>query len=147
MSQVICCLTIALDIVNRVIDVYRLVTSSDYVQGLPAIHVTDLYFATHNIGSHGASFGHGIRGAVMNRSENEIRRTLALLQSGEDLPMHELLLLDADASLKSNRFTLSVIHAFQALELRLEEIIRNRLLAGGVVPSEVDAKIDAVWRT
>jgi hypothetical protein len=140
-------ITIALEIVNRVIDVYRLVTSTDYVQRLPAIHVTDLYFAGHNIGSHGASFGHGIRSAVMNRSENEIRRTLATLQSGEDLPIYELLLLDAEASLNSHRFTLSVIHAFQALELRLEDLIRNRLLGAGLSQSAVDARLDTVWRT
>lgn len=140
-------IAIALEVVNRVIDVYRVVTNSDYIQRLPALHVTDLYFAAHNIGSHGASFGHGVRGAVMNRSEQEILQTVALLQSGQDLPMHQLLLLDAEASLKSNRFTLSVIHAFQALELRLEELIRTRLLGRGLTPSAADARLDTVWRT
>jgi len=64
---------IALQVVNRLIDVYRLVTRSDYVQRVPAIHVTDLFLRQHNLGSHGASFGHGIRTAIMNRSEGEVQ--------------------------------------------------------------------------
>ncbi len=90
-------LTHAIQVVNRLIDVYRLRTGSDYIQRLPGIHVTDLFFRAHNVGSHGASFGHGIRSAVMNRSETEMRDIAALLASGAELPVQDLLMLDAGA--------------------------------------------------
>lgn len=138
---------IALQVVNRLIDVYRLVTRSDYVQRVPAIHVTDLFLRQHNLGSHGASFGHGIRTAIMNRSEGEVQEIAKLLQSGDELPLHELLLLDAQASLEDNRFTLAVVHAFQALELYLEEFLRVRLAAKGFAETVVEDRLNSVWRT
>lgn len=137
----------ALQLANRLIDVYRLVTSSDYIQRLPAIHVTDLFFRDLNIGIHGASFGHGLRTAIMNRSEVEIRKITEVLRSGEDLPVQELLMLDATASFENNRYTLAVIHSFQALELFLEEFLRQRLTAAGLDAQAVDGRLDAVWRT
>jgi hypothetical protein len=138
---------IALQVVNRLIDVYRLVTYSDYIQRLPAIHVTDLFFRQHNMGSHGASFGHGLRTAIMNRSEREMQEIAKLLRLGDELTLHEFLLLDAQASLEDNRFALAVIHAFQALELYLEEFLRARLVAKGLGEAVVEAKLKSVWRT
>jgi hypothetical protein len=140
-EEVVAC---ALRVVNRLIDVYRLRTASDYIQRLPGIHTTDLFFRAHNIGSHGASFGQGIRSAIMNRSENEIREIAELLASGAELPVPDLLMLDAEASLESNRYTLAVVHAFQALELFLEEFLRGRLAAAGF---DAQGELDAVWRT
>lgn len=137
-------ITSALRVVNRLVDVYRLRTGSDYIQRLPGIHVTDLFFRPHNVGSHGASFGHGIRSAIMNRSEIEIREIADLLASGTDLPIPDLLMLDAEASLENNQYTLAVVHVFQALELFLEEFLRGRLAATG---SDAQIELDAVWRT
>jgi hypothetical protein len=134
----------ALRVVNRLVDVYRLRTGSDYIQRLPGIHVTDLFFRAHNVGSHGASFGHGIRSAIMNRSENEIREIAELLASGAELPVPDLLMLDAEASLEGNRYTLAVVHAFQALDLFLEEFLRGRLAAAGF---DAQSELDTVWRT
>ena len=143
-GEVIACV---LHVVNRLIDVYRLVTGSDYIQRVPAIHVTDLFFRSHNVGTHGASFGHGIRSAIMNRSENEMRGIAALLESGDELPVHDLLMLDAEASLESNRHILAVTHAFQALELFLEELLRQRLAASGLDARTVEGRLDTMWRT
>jgi hypothetical protein len=134
----------ALQVVNRLIDVYRLQTASDYIQRLPRIHTTDLFFRAHNVGSHGASFGHGIRSAIMNRSEQEIRGIAELLKSGAELPVPDLLLLDAEASLENNQYTLAVVHGFQALELFLEEFLRGRLAAAGL---DAQSELDTVWRT
>ncbi|MFN0104748.1 MAG: hypothetical protein ACKV2U_22000 [Bryobacteraceae bacterium] len=36
------------------------------------MHVRELFFKEHNISFHGASFGHGISTAIMNRSEAEL---------------------------------------------------------------------------
>lgn len=122
---------IALSVVNRILDTYRLVTKEDHVQRLGSIYVTDLYFAEHNIGVHGADFGHGMRGAVMNRPECEIDQIATLLATGDDLPVPELLFLDAEASLRANRLVLTVVHAFQALELFLGTSWKNAWLRKG----------------
>jgi len=57
---------------NRFIDIYRVVTRSAHIQRLSSVHVRDIFFQEHNIGFHGASFGHGIGTGIMNRSGDEL---------------------------------------------------------------------------
>jgi hypothetical protein len=134
-------------IVNRVLDAYRLVTRDDFVQRIGALHVTDLYFAEHNIGVHGADFGHGIRTAIMNRSGREIEEFANILETGRELPVHELLFLDAGAALADSRFLLAVVHAFQALEIFLEGYLREAFARKGLAPGAIDDKLDHTRRT
>jgi hypothetical protein len=68
---------------NRFIDVYRLVTNTPHIQRLSRVHVRDIFFREHNIGFHGASFGHGIGTAIMNRSEAELNTIYHGQRSGE----------------------------------------------------------------
>src|SRR5262249_18897821 len=86
----------AMLVVNRVLDCYRFVTKEAHIQRLGSVYVTDLYYAAHNVGVHGANFGHGIGSAVMNRSERELERIAGLLKTGDDLPVPELLFLDSE---------------------------------------------------
>src|SRR6185503_16428046 len=129
-------------VVNRIFDCYRFVTKEAHLQRLGAVYVTDLYYAAHNIGVHGADFGHGIGSAVMNRPERDLERMVALLKTGADLPVPELLFLDSEASLHANRLVLAVVHAFQALELFLGDFLRTRLAANGLDARTVDEKLD-----
>src|SRR5262249_54533803 len=85
--------------------------------------------------------------AVMNRSERELERIAGLLKTGDDLPVPELLFLDSEASLHANRFVLTVVHAFQALELFIDDFLRTRLAATGLDALTVDKKLDQHWRT
>jgi hypothetical protein len=128
----------ALRVVNRIIDVYRYVTKDDFVQRLGSIHVTDLYFSRHDVGRQGASFGGGIRDAIMNRTGREIEEISRCLKARSEIPLSELLSLDAQADLNSGRHVLAVIHAFQGLEVFLEEFLFRRFTAKGMTAEAIE---------
>lgn len=133
--------------INRFVDIYRAVTKAAHVQRLANVHVRDIFFREHNIGFHSASFGHGIGTAVMNRSETELNAISRMSATGEDIATWDLLFLDADASLNSNSFTLGVVNAFQALELRLEDFLEGRMAHHGMPPADIEERLGRIWRT
>ena len=137
----------AVVILNRFIDVYRVVTNAAHIQRLSSVHVRDIFFQEHNIGFHGASFGHGIGTAVMNRPEAELEAISRKIANGEEIPPWDLLFLDAEASLDSNAFTLSVVNAFQALELHLEDYLERRMAIQGLQAAEIEERLYRIWRT
>jgi hypothetical protein len=131
----------AVEVINRFVDVYRVVTKSAHVQRLPALHVRDIYFRGHKVGFHGASFGHGIRTAIMNRSEAELEAIAKIVATGEEIMLWDLLFLDAEASLGNNQFTLAVVNAFQALELRLQQFIEARMELRGLSSTDIEDQL------
>jgi hypothetical protein len=133
--------------INRFIDVYRAVTKAAHVQRVASVYVRDIFFREPNIGFHGASFGHGIGTAVMNRSEAELNLISRMSATGEDPAMWDLLFLDAAASLSNNSFTLAVVNAFQALELRLGDFLERRMAHHGMQPADIEERLDRIWRT
>ena len=137
----------AVAVLNRFIDVYRVVTGSAHMQRLAGVHVRDIFFREHNIGFHGASFGHGIGTAVMNRSETELGAISRKTATGEEILPWDLLFLDAEASLDTNAFTLSVVNAFQALELRLEGFLERKMTDLGLTAPQIEARLGKTWRT
>lgn len=137
----------AISVLNRFIDVYRVVTNSAHVQRLSSAHVRDLFFQDHNIGFHGASFGHGIGTGVMNRSGAELNDIARKAAGDEEIPLWDLLFLDAEASLQTNAFTLAVVNAFQALELRLEDFLEKKMSTQGLGVAEIEGCLDRIWRT
>jgi hypothetical protein len=136
----------ALAALNRFIDVYRVVTNTPHMQQLQGVHVRDIFFREHNIGFHGASFGHGIGTAIMNRSEAELTAISRMIATGEEIAPWDLLLLDAEGSLDSNSFTLAVVNAFQALELRLEDFLQKRMRAQALTPVQIEEQLSKTWR-
>src|ERR1039457_3918845 len=137
----------AIAALNRFIDVYRVVTKAAHVQRLSDVHVRDIYFREHNLGFHGAAFGHGISTAIMNRSEDELNAIFRIFTSGEEIPPWDLLFLDAEASLASNSFTLAVVNAFQALEMRLEEFPQKKMVLQGLSATQIEDQLGRTWRT
>lgn len=137
----------SVDALNRFIDVYRVVTDSAHVQRLSRVHIRDIYFHEHNIGFHGAAFGLGIGTAIMNRSNAELERIALQTASGAEIPPWDLLFLDAEAALQTNAFTLSVVNAFQALELRLEGFLDKIMTDQGLTATEIEASLSKSWRT
>lgn len=137
----------AIAAINRFIDVYRVVTNTPHMQRLASVHVRDLFFREHNIGFHGASFGHGIGTATMNRSGTELDAIFRMVATGEEIAPWTLLLLDADASLLNNSFTLAVVNAFQALELQLEDFLEKTMAAQGLTPPQIEDQLGRTWRT
>ncbi len=83
----------------------------------------------------------------MNRSETELNAMSRMSATGEDIELWDLLFLDADASLNSNSFTLAVVNAFQALELRLEDFLRRHMAHQGLQAAEIEERLDRIWRT
>jgi hypothetical protein len=132
---------------NRFIDIYRVVTRSAHIQRLSSVHVRDMFFQDHNIGFHGASFGHGIGTGIMNRSGDELDEIARKAVTGEEIPPWELLFLDAEASLETNAFTLAVVNAFQALELCLEDFLVKKMTAQGLPDSDIEERLGRTWRT
>jgi len=132
---------------NRFIDIYRVVTGCAHIQRLSSVHVRDIFFQEHNIGFHGASFGHGIGTAIMNRSGAELDEIASKAASGEEIPPWDLLFLDAEASLETNAFTLAVVNAFQALELRLEDFLETKMTAQGLSAADIEERLGRIWRT
>jgi hypothetical protein len=137
----------AVAVLNRFIDIYRVVTNNAHVQRLSSAHIRDIFFREHNIGFHGASFGHGIGTAVMNRAGSELNEISRKAATGEEIPPWQLLFLDAEASLETNAFTLAVVNAFQALELRLEDFLEKMMTTQGVPAAEIEERLGKVWRT
>lgn len=137
----------AIAALNRFIDIYRVVTRSAHIQRLSSVHVRDIFLREHNIGFHGASFGHGIGTAVMNRSEAELAAIVRKAATEEEIPPWDLLFLDSEASLGINAFTLSVVNAFQALELRLQEFLEKKMNDQGLTTTEIEERLSKTWRT
>jgi hypothetical protein len=132
---------------NRFIDIYRVVTNSAHIQRLASVHVRDIFFQEHNIGFHGASFGHGIGTAIMNCSGTELNEISRKAAVGEEIPPWDLLFLDAEASLETNAFTLAVVNAFQALELRLEDFLEKKMTTQGLAVVDIEERLGRIWRT
>lgn len=70
-----------------------------------------------------------------------------MVATGEEIAPWTLLLLDADASLLNNSFTLAVVNAFQALELQLEDFLEKTMAAQGLTPPQIEDQLGRTWRT
>ena len=131
----------AQDIVNYLLDVYRYVTGAEHVERLPTMTVNRVYFADHNLVSEGAIFKGGLGSAIVNRSGREIERIKEMLSSGTEPERHALLIQSAHAALDRGQLVLSVIVAFQALEILLETKLRTAYAHRGLSDSDVTDKL------
>ncbi len=138
---------IALDAVNRLLDVYRYVTGADYIERLSALNVINVFFLKQNMGFYPIGSPTGIGSAIMNRSHHEIERMESMLESGERPPLFELLRLSAKASYSNGSLTLAIVQSFQALEISLERFIFTAYLARGMAEGDIEGLLDAKWRT
>jgi HEPN domain-containing protein len=121
----------SLSAVNRLIDNYRSVTRSGFVQRLGSLEINTIYFIDLNQGFYILSSGFGIETAAMNRSRDEIKKIEEMLEKGEKPELYDLLLLDAQTSFENKDLTLAVIQSFQALEIFLENLLYKLLLVRG----------------
>lgn len=135
----------ALSAINNLLDVYKYVTKSDYIERLGYLSVNNYYFVDFNIGYYPCSAGFGIQSAVMNRSHEEIKRIGSMLALGEKPPLHELLMLNASFSLKKNALTLAVVESFQALEVFLEHYLFTKYKTHNLSEKEVNTILRKKW--
>jgi len=142
-------LVTVLDVVNRILDVYRFITKETHIERISrlSINIRDIYFVQHNIGFMGIMMGGGIESAIMNRSKNETDQISAMLKEGTACPLFELLFLSAEASYNKRMFTLALVEAFQALEIFLENFLTSKYSASSLSKREIEKKLDGKWRT
>ena len=89
----------------------------------------------------------GLGSAIINRSEREIRRINEMLKTGEEPPVHALLLQSARAALSRGQVVLAVVVAFQAQEIILETKLRAGYAKMGLSDLEVARKLRKSYKT
>jgi hypothetical protein len=138
---------IGLQVINYFLDVYRYVTGETHPERLSLPLVTLVYFADCNLVFEGVVFSHGLRSAVANRPGTEINRLLQMVSAGERPDRHELLLLSARAALDRRELLIAVIASFQALEIFLENKLREGYSKRGLDDSTITKLLNGTYRT
>lgn len=137
--------SLVLQIINRIIDVYRYITKKEYIERLSYAIVTNIYFYDCNKGIY--PIGMPIEGATMNRSRNEIDDVVNFLKEDSRPPMYELFFLDAKSALVKKRYALSVMVSFQGLEIFIDNFISKKLSQQGLSEKEIMSELKRNWRT
>ena len=137
----------ALDIVNKLIDVYRFITKQEHIQRLGSLGVNMIYFINQKVGFYTLSPGFGIETASLNRSKKEIEQIARMLELGEKPSLYNLLILDAQSSFDNKRYALAVVQSFQALEIFIEDYILKLLKQRGDTEQQCNDYLDKNWKT
>ena len=138
--------TIALSLVNHLVDVYRTVTGDVYLERIPVLVVEDIRIGIHDdcsirkhekypggpftykYGYHPNVLGtYGIRPAMVSKPKEVIDSFRSLLESGFRPPTDELLRQSALAALERHDAKLAVIESFISLEVYVERFYYDRL--------------------
>ncbi|MEQ1949448.1 MAG: hypothetical protein ABL995_19815 [Bryobacteraceae bacterium] len=139
--------SLAVDIVNPVLDVYRHITGADHIERLPRYQVTRVYFADVNVVYESVGLEGGVGSAVINRPRREIDRFAAMLAAGERPAPYSLLLQSSRAALLRGQLLLGVVVAFQAQEMVIEAGIRRGLQNQGRTEAEITTQLKACLST
>ncbi|MEI6528284.1 MAG: hypothetical protein WCO10_01255 [bacterium] len=138
---------ISLEVINKLLDVYRYVTQEDYVERLGSLNINNVYFVDHNNHLYISSLGYGIGDAIMNRPLNMLK-TIELMLKNDEMPLlYELLLLDGASSISKKAYTLAVVKIFQAFEIFLENFLFSAYIKKGLSPEDVQAILNRKWNT
>ena len=138
-------LTRTLDIVNYVVDLYRVVTGDAYVSHVPFLVVDEIRIGipdqcsirkqeklttrsfTYKCGYLPHLFSaHGIRPAIVNKPAEVIDAFRSTLVSSVQPQVYRLLALNAEAALDRRDTKLAVIESFLSLEVYVEQFYRSR---------------------
>jgi len=138
----------SLDIVNHIIDIYRVVTGDGYIERVSYLIIEDIRIGipgdcsirkqekftgekfTYKCGFHPYSFSaHGIRPAIVSKSSEVIDAFRSALESGLCPETHKLLRLNAGAALDRRDGKMAVIESFTSLEVYVEQFYHRKLSA------------------
>ena len=152
--------TMALSLVNHLVDVYRTVTGDVYLERIPVLVVEDIRIGIHDdcsIRKHekypGGPFTykygylpnmlgmHGIRRAMVSKPKEVIDSFRSLLASGFRPPTDELLRQSALAALERHDAKLAAIESFISLEVYVERFYYDRL-SETMTPTEIKDLLD-----
>ena len=131
----------ATGIVNYILDVYRFTTGENHVERLVKMPVTRVYFADPNLVYESAAIEAGLGSAVVNRSRREIQQMRDMLAAGSEPARSVLLLQSAQSALERGQLLLALVVAFQALEIVVEEKIRDGFSALTMPDAQVTEKL------
>ncbi len=142
-----------LEIVNLIIDSYRVVTKDAYIERVPSLVVDDIRIGVadhcsirkhavfsggkfiYKCGYHPNMFSmHGIRPAMVSKSKEVVSAFRQSLSSGLPPDTHQLLRLSAQAALERHDSKLAVIESFLSLEVYVEQFYHQKLHGKMSVP-------------
>lgn len=136
---------LSIDIVNFLLDAYRYESGEFHVERLGALNIVNIYFIDGNVGFYPMHLP--VQGGMLNRSNKEIEKMKKRLGAGEAPPLSELLLLNAQSNLEKRIYPFAVIFAFQALDIFLENYLRNAFKEQGLSDREIKKRLNQVWNT
>lgn len=137
----------SLNIVNKLINVYRYLAKEEFVESLGSLSINNIYFSKHNIGFYIFSMGHGIGDAIMNHSLNKIEAMADMLKKDIKPPLHQLLMFDAQASINKKSFPIAVVKIYQSLEIFLEAFIYEGYTKLGLADVDIEKILIKKWQT
>ena len=131
-----------LEIINRLIEVYRFVTREEYIEKLGKVEITDIQFLEPNIcfmPSYGIN--NGIGDAKMCHSLKKIVEIEDALKNDITVPLYETLILNAESVFNKRQFKFAIVESFQAFEIFLENFLLEKFSQSGLNEKEAYQKI------
>lgn len=136
---------LSLMIINRLIDNYREITGEFHVRRLGKLSINMVYFTKENLGYYLADLN--TTTAIINRSQDEVKELKSRMKLGEKPDLYKLLMLSSKSSMESGDYTLSVVESYQALEIFLENYLKNLFVKKGISEKDYTKTLEKHWRT
>lgn len=136
---------VGLNVVNKIIDGYRVVSNEPHVRRLGELKTVLIYFLPENSGFYLLSLN--TSSAKMNIPFDDIKQLASDLKKGGKPETYKLLQLDAKDSFRNRDYTLAIVESFQALEIFLENFLISELKKKGKQENEIKEIMDTNWRT
>lgn len=137
---------IGLRIVNFALEHYRAITKEMHIEPLSGVEIVRIFCSDHNTGFLGVRFVNPVRSAMANRSGKDIESWAGSLELGKELPLYRRLLLNAEASLRKGQTLLSVVLAFQSLEIYIEQKLFAAYLRLGRSDEQARIELRKNWK-
>ena len=134
-------------VINRLLEVYRFTTEEFFVDAMPKNELWPRdVFTVNDAGglspdiSHIQTFGYGI---TIARKANIPARARTLLSSGKELPIFEVLFLNARREELLENYRVAVMEVETAFEVLVDEAVARFYRGQGLKESEIRNKLEA----
>lgn len=136
---------ICLNIINRMIDSYRLIADEPHIRRLSSLKINLVYFTKLDNGFYVIQMP--VRTAVANRSKKDFEKFADDLESNTRYELYKLLILNAKDSFNSKDFTLAIVEIFQALEIFIDNYLISEFVKNNYDEAEYKKILEKNWRT
>ena len=134
-------------VINRILEVYRFTTKEFFIDAIPKNELWSCDVLTVNDAgglspdmSHIQTFGYGI---TIARKANILAEARTLLSSGEQLPIFEVLFLNARREELLENYRVAVMEVETAFEVLVDEAVARFYRGQGLKESEIMSKLEA----